>query len=149
MKTFIKPILAAALILATALSASAAKPINQTFFGSKAIDGYDTVAYHTQGQPVKGSKSYSYAWKGANWLFSSADNRALFKANPDKFAPQFGGYCAWAAASNKIADANPTLWDIYEGNLYLNYNTKTHNEWRLDKAGMVTRANANWPSLIK
>lgn len=127
----------------------AAKPINQTFFGSKAIDGYDTVAYHTLGKPVKGSKSYSHEWKGANWLFSTPSNRDLFKADPTKYAPQYGGYCAWAAANNKIADADATLWDIYDGKLYLNYNTKTHNEWRLDKAGMVRRGNANWPSLLK
>ena len=130
-------------------NASAAKPINQTFFGSKAIDGYDTVAYHTQGKAVKGSKSHSFEWKGANWLFSSAANRDLFKANPTKYAPQYGGYCAWAAAKNKVADADATLWDIYQGKLYLNYNAKTRNEWRLDKAGMVQLGNANWPTLIK
>ena len=127
----------------------ATDPINQTFFGSKAIDGYDTVAYHTQRKAIKGSKTYSEPWNGANWLFSSAINRDLFRANPAKYAPQCGGYCAWAAANNKIADADAKPWDIYNGKLYLNYNTKTHNEWRLDKSGMVKRGDANWPSLIK
>lgn len=135
--------------LAAAESASAAKPVNTTFFGGKAIEGYDAVAYHTQKKAVKGSKTHSYKWKGANWYFSSAAHLDLFKQDPNKYAPQYGGYCAWAAAKNKLADTDPEVWDIYNGKLYLNYNTKTRNEWRLDKAGMVKRGDANYPNLVK
>ena len=142
-------IAAAIFTLAGAGSAGAAKPINTTFFGSKAIDGYDTVAYHTRKQAVKGSKAHSYKWQGANWYFSSAENRELFRKNPTKYAPQYGGYCAWAAAKNKLADTDPEKWDIHEGKLYLNYNTKTRNEWRLDRAGMIKRGDANFPNLVK
>ena len=130
-------------------SVQAAKPINVTFFGSKAIDGYDTVAYHTQKQAVKGSKAHSYKWQGANWYFSSAGNLELFRKNPTKYAPQYGGYCAWAAARNKLADTDPEKWDIYHGKLYLNYNDKTRTEWLMDRAGMVRRGDANYPKLVK
>jgi len=140
---------AACLILAGPETAEAAKPINTTFFGSKAIDGYDTVAYHTQKKAVKGSKSHSHKWQGANWYFSSAQNLELFRKNPTKYAPQYGGYCAWAAAQNKLADTDPEKWDVYNGKLYLNYNDKTRTEWLLDRAGMVRRGDANFPKLVK
>ena len=127
----------------------AADPINASFWGNKAIDGYDSVAYHLQKKAVVGSKKFSYEWKGAFWLFSNSKNRELFKKEPKKFAPEYGGYCAWAAAQGKLADTDPKLFDLYEGKLYLNYNRKTQSDWRKDKKNMVLKGNKLFPSLIK
>ena len=85
-----------------------------------AISGYDPVAYVTDSAPVKGSKEFSYQWKGADWYFASAEHRDLFKANPEKYAPQYGGYCAYAAAKNALAPIDPAAWSIVGGKLYLN-----------------------------
>ncbi len=124
-------------LCATLLRINAADPINSSFWGNKAIDGYDPVAYHLQKRAVLGAKKISYPWKGAVWFFSSSENRDLFKKDPQKYAPQYGGYCAWAAAQGKLADTDPKLFDLHEGKLYLNYNRKTQSDWRLDKKNMI------------
>ena len=87
----VKILTAAAVLIAWASSGSAFEKVNQTFFGT-AIKGYDTVAYHTEGRAVKGTSKYSYEWNDARWQFASAKNRDLFAANPEKYAPQYGGY---------------------------------------------------------
>jgi len=137
-----------ALIAFLPSTATAEKAISTTFFGSKAAGGYDTVAYHTAKKAVKGKKTYSTQWRGANWLFSSAKNLQAFKANPEKYAPQYGGYCAWAAAENKLVKADPTIFDLHDGKLYLNYNAKTQKDWNADRKGMITRGDQNYPRLI-
>ncbi len=126
----------------------AAKAISTTFFGNKAASGYDVVAYHTQEKAVPGKKSYTTNWNGATWLFSTAKNRQLFIDNPNKYAPQYGGYCAFAAAANKLVKADPKIFDLHEGKLYLNYNKKTKKDWNADRAGMIQRGNRNYPQLI-
>ncbi len=137
-----------ALISFLPTTTSAEKAISTTFFGTKAAGGYDTVAYHTEQKAVKGNKGFKTNWKGANWLFSSAKNLQAFKANPEKYAPQYGGYCAWAAAENKLVKADPTIFDLHEGKLYLNYNAKTRKDWKADRTGMIQRGNQNYPRLI-
>ena len=127
----------------------AAKPISTTFFGSKAIGGYDAVAYHTHKKAVPGIKAYQTSWQGANWLFNSAANLKTFKSNPKKYAPSYGGYCAWAAAENRLVKADPTIFDIHEGKLYLNYNKKTQDDWNADRPGMIIRGDKNYPRLVK
>lgn len=131
-----------------ALKTNAATPISVTFFGSKAVGGYDTVAYHKNKKAIKGNKSYKTVWKGATWLFSSSDNLMEFKAKPESFAPAYGGYCAWAAADNKLVKADPTIFDFHEGRLFLNYNKKTQTDWKLDRKGMINRGDRNYPRLI-
>jgi YHS domain-containing protein len=129
--------------------AQAASAIYKTFFGSKAIGGYDAVAYHSSQQAVKGSKHHILRWKGANWFFSSAKNLAAFKAEPEKFAPQFGGYCAWAVAEkNQLVKIDPTVFDLVDGKLYLNYNQDTQRKWRADRSGMIHRGNVHYGKLI-
>lgn len=129
-------------------SVSAGNAISTTFFGNKAVGGYDTVAYHTAKKAVKGKKDFTTHWKGANWLFSSAKNLQAFKANPQKYAPQYGAYCAWAVAENKLVKADPRIFDLHDGKLYLNYNAKTQKDWNADRTGMVRRGNYNYPRLI-
>lgn len=132
-----------------AVSAPGADQIYNTGFGDNAIGGYDTVAYHTQNKAVKGKSDYTYQWRDAKWSFSTAKNLAAFKKSPTKYAPQFGGYCAWALASNKLVKSDPKIFDIHDGKLYLNYSAKTRKQWLADQAGMIKRGNANYPKLTK
>ncbi len=117
-------------------------------FSSTAVSGYDAVAYFTQGKPVKGDSSYSLEYMGANWNFKNAENLAKFKANPATYAPQFGGYCAWAVAHNTTAKGDPTQWTIFEGKLYLNYDADIQSKWTSDKANQILLANKNWPGVL-
>jgi YHS domain-containing protein len=130
------------------LGTKAANPVSVTFFGSKAVGGYDTVAYHQNKKAIKGSKSYKTIWKGATWLFATSENLKAFQAKPEKFAPAYGGYCAWAAAENKLVKADPTIFDLQDGRLFLNYNKKTRTDWKLDRKGMIKRGDRNYPRLI-
>lgn len=118
-------------------------------FSNKAISGYDAVAYFTQGEPVEGDEQWQTEYKGAQWLFSSQDNLNKFKADPDAFAPQYGGYCAWAVSvKSDFAPADPKQWAIVDGKLYLNYNASVKNWWDEDRAGHIAAADKNWPSLV-
>jgi len=137
----------AACCLLGAFTAQALDPVNKTFFGGKAIKGYDPVAYFTDGKPVKGDKQFSHEWKGATWLFSSAAHRDAFAKEPEKYAPQYGGYCAWAVSQNSTADIDPDSWKIVDGKLYLNYNKEIQDKWAKDIPGNIKKADANWPGL--
>ena len=114
-----------------------------------AIRGYDPVAYFTDKASVKGSDKFSYAWKGATWRFASAENRDLFAASPEKFAPQYGGYCAFAVAQNSLARIDPQAWNVVDGKLYLNYSLKVREAWAKDSPGYIRKADANWPGVLR
>lgn len=143
--------LVCALVLAWALAGDAAAaldPINQTTFGGVAIDGWDPVAYFTDGKPVEGSKAYSFEWNGATWRFASAAHRDLFAQAPEKYAPQYGGYCAWAVSQGYTADIDPEAWKIEDGRLFLNYSLEVQKKWAADLPGNVAKGDANWPKLL-
>jgi YHS domain-containing protein len=128
---------------------AATKPQIYRDFGSNlALSGFDAVAYHSQGAPVRGIGQFKTTWNGAEWRFASAANLAAFTANPAKYAPQYGGYCAWAAAQGYTAKGNPNNWRIVGGKLYLNYNSKVQTEWEKDIPGFVKKADANWPAVL-
>ena len=112
-----------------------------------AIDGYDPVAYFTEQDAVPGDASHSHSWRGVNWHFSSAANRDLFAADPEAYAPQYGGYCAYAASNNSIAPTDPQAWTVHEGKLYLNYSKHVRKRWLEDVPGHIQRADTNWPGL--
>lgn len=114
-----------------------------------AIKGYDTVSYWTDGKAVKGSEEFSYEWHGAAWKFSSKENLELFKGDPDKYAPQYGGYCAWAMADGKGRTVNisPEAWTIYNDKLYLNYNQNVLKEWLSTKDADIELADKNYPNI--
>ena len=112
-----------------------------------AIRGYDTVAYFTQGKPVKGNSSLKTKWNGSIWQFSSQKNLDKFKANPAKYAPAYGGYCAWAMARGYTASTIPQAWDIKGGKLYLNYDLNIRKKWRSDIPGHIRKGDANWPKV--
>ena len=132
--------------------ARAANHINVSF-GSDgvavALTGYDTVAYFKEGRAVKGDAKYQTEWEGVKWYFSSSGNRDLFKSDPEKYAPQYGGNCAWAAAQGSLAHGNPIVWKIVDGKLYLNFNKPVQASWEKDAAGLIKKADANWPGLDK
>lgn len=114
-----------------------------------AIDGTDTVAYFTQGAPVPGAPEFTHDWRGATWQFSSAENRDLFAADPEAYAPQYGGYCAWAVGhKNSLASTEPERWAIVDGKLYLNFNRGVQRRWDKDRAGFITQGDINWPGLV-
>ncbi len=146
--TPILAIFAAGLLLASANCAAAEKPVNTTYFGNLAVQGYDTVAYFTDKKPVEGSKEFAAEWNGAVWRFASSAHRDQFKADPVKFAPQYGGYCAYAVSQNNTANIDPKAWSVVEGKLYLNYDKDIQAKWEKDRAPYIAKADANWPKLI-
>jgi YHS domain-containing protein len=119
-----------------------------TLFGT-AVDGYDVVAYFTEGKPVEGSKEHSVEWMGADWYFASEKHQELFAANPEKYAPQYGGYCAWAVSQGYTASTVPEAWKVVDDKLYLNYSKGVQTTWEQDILGNIKLADNNWPGIAK
>lgn len=113
-----------------------------------AIRGYDPVAYFTEGRPVKGSREFSHRWNGAEWRFASAQNRERFAAAPEKYAPQYGGYCAYGVAGGYAVKIEPEAWSVVDGKLYLNYDRSVQASWRKDVPGYIRKADTNWPAVL-
>jgi YHS domain-containing protein len=143
---------AAAIALAPAVLlppvASAEPAIYTGAFDDLAVQGYDPVAYFKDGKPVKGAKEFSMTWMGAEFRFASAANRDAFKKNPEAYAPQYGGYCAWAVSQGYTAKGDARNWKIVDGKLYLNYNTSVQKKWEGDIPGFIASADANWPEVL-
>ncbi len=116
-----------------------------------AIGGYDPVAFFTDSAAVPGNKDFSYEWHGALWTFSSAANLEAFKASPEKYAPQYGGWCAYGTADGDghLSPTQPDTWTIVDNKLYFNYNMKVKERWMEDQAGYILKADKNWPELKK
>lgn len=125
--------------------------IPKVFYSEKgvAIRGTDPVAYFTEGKPVQGKAEFTHKWGDATWQFSSAQNRDLFAKNPEKYAPQYGGFCAWAVSQGYTASTDPNAWKIVDNKLYLNYNSAVQWGWEKDISGNVTKGDKNWPGLAK
>jgi YHS domain-containing protein len=137
------------LLVILAAVARAEKPVNTSLFGV-AIKGYDPVAYFTEGKPVKGDSKITHEWNGATWQFASAEHRDAFKKSPEKFAPQFGGYCAWAVSQGYTANVDPErAWRVVNEKLYLNYDRGVQKKWEQDIPGFIAKAEVNWPKLIR
>ena len=143
-------ILAAALMLATpVLAGGPSQPEIYKDVQGRALKGYDAVAYHLERRPVKGSLDFAYEWKGAEWWFSSAENRDKFIADPERWAPQYGGYCAWGIAKDRVVSINPTIFRIFDDKLYLNLNMTVHREWLGSHHGFIADANERWPDILE
>ena len=134
------------LVFAVNAASAAEPPVFAT--GEGAIRGYDPVAYFTEGKPVRGSKTFQSQWSGATFSFASADNQALFEADPEKYAPQYGGYCAYAVSEGYTAKTDPESWSIVDGKLYLNYSPGVRDLWSQDIPGRTAAADRNWPSVL-
>ena len=132
----------------------AAPPINTLktgIFGGGsdvAILGYDPVAYFTVDKPVKGQDRFATVWKGAKRKISSQANLDLFKSGPEKYAPQYGGYCAYAVAQDNLVRIEPDKFKVLDGKLYLNYNAEVQATWLKDPAGYVKQADAKFKALL-
>ncbi len=144
--------------LTMAGAAQAASPINTLgsgglFGGGKetgiAIRGYDPVAYFTDNKPVAGKEEFVTEWMGAKWKFASQDHLDKFKAEPAKYAPQYGGYCAYGIAKDHVVKIEPDQWTVVDGKLYLNYDADVQKSWKADQASYIKQADAKFPVLIK
>lgn len=111
---------------------------------SYAVAGYDVVAYFTENKAVKGSKEYPVQWKNATWLFSTQKHADMFKSNPEKYAPQYGGYCAYGCSRGYKAKTDAEAFTVKDGKLYFNYNLKTREEWLKDIKASIEKADENW-----
>ncbi len=130
--------------------ALAAKPrINTIGSPGVAIKGFDPVAYFTVGKPTKGSKEHELTHKGAKWRFASAENKALFEANPAKYEPAYGGYCAYGVAQGSLVKIEGNSWAIRNGKLYLNYNRSVQKRWARSPASYIKQANRKFSRLLK
>lgn len=131
----------------TPLAAAQSDPIYTSWNSNKAVVGYDVTSFF-DGRPVKGEKTLAYEYKGAEWFFSSQENLDKFKDDPDAYVPQYGGYCAWALANNKLAKGSPKHWNVKDGKLYLNFNSRVKQKWLEDQTNLIAKADANWPSVL-
>ncbi|NNK58126.1 MAG: YHS domain protein [Desulfofustis sp.] len=146
------PFIAVAALLLGLVNPSLGEAKNEIYTNWRglAIKGYDAVAFFKDSTPVEGSKEYELTWKEVKWRFASAENRDLFEADPENYAPQYGGYCAWAVAQGSTASVDPkNAWVIVAGKLYLNYNKEIQTKWAKDIPGNIAKADANWPGVLE
>ena len=134
------------LILMTLAGSAIAGDKNLTFQGV-AIQGYDPVAYFTDAKPVPGSPEITATHDGAIYRFASADHKAAFEADPARYAPQYGGYCAYAAAQGAKAPIEPEQFTVANGKLYLNFNADVRERWLEDRVSYISKADAYWSSM--
>jgi hypothetical protein len=138
----------ASLTLLAALSPTLARAADEVFVTAEgAIRGYDPVAYHTQGKPVRGLATITTQWNGATWRFATIANRKRFIADPARYAPVYGGYCAYGTSQGYKVSTDPAAFSVVDGRLYLNYSKPVQFTWRLDRAVYIQQADRNWPAL--
>lgn len=135
-------------LLSTSRAMAGAPRVYTGLVSGTGAGGYDVVAYFTDGAPVEGSTDFTAEYDGAQWRFSSAANRDLFAANPARYAPQYGGHCAYAAAKGYVAKGVPEAWTVYEDKLYLNFSKSVRATWLKDVPGNVAAGDKNWPTLL-
>ncbi len=111
------------------------------------ISGYDPVAYFTDGKPMKGSGYHVAEFEGVTYAFSSKENKQTFEANPEKYIPAYGGYCAYGVAVGKKFVSDPEAWKIVDGTLYLNLDKDIQNKWLEDVPGFIKKSEANWKEI--
>lgn len=114
-----------------------------------AILGYDTVAYFTEEAALLGNPEFTHSWQGVQWYFANARHRDMFAENPDRFAPQFGGFCSNGLSKGKTVVADPEQWTIVEGKLYIKFNLNARDKWRQDKNSKIKKAKKNWDIYLR
>jgi hypothetical protein len=149
-----RPVVLAAAVALVAAVASAQSPTTadirlNTSRSGLMVDGYDVVAYFTESRPVRGRAEFEHQWQGARWRFASAAHRDAFAASPEKYAPQYGGFCAYAVSRNYTADIDPEAWMVQDGRLILNYSLEVRGLFQQDTPGNIRKADANWPGLSR
>ena len=134
--------------MATNHTQSRASSAFNSLYAGLGAKGHDVVNYFTDGKPVAGKDAFVVEHAGLKWQFASAEHRDLFKANPEKYVPQYGGFCSWGVANGKLFDVDPANgWRVLDGKLYLNFNADIQKVFDKDASGFITRADANWPAL--
>lgn len=138
-------------IAATILAAQvhATEPVHTGWFSDVAVEGYDVVAYFTEGEPVEGVSEHAAQWRGAEWRFASREHLQRFREDPQRYAPAYGGYCALAVAKGTTAAGDPHQWTIHNGRLYLNYDAETQAKWNEDREAHIAAADRNWPEVAE
>lgn len=114
-----------------------------------AINGYDAVAYFSEGKPVEGSDAHTLRWRDATWRFASAANRDAFAVEPERYAPQYGGFCAFAMAQGQKVRTDPAAFSIVDDKLYLNYDRPVRERWEADRDGLIEAADQRWPKVAQ
>ncbi len=150
LSTSLKKLFLLMLIVETALfSCAKTASISSVNMDSEgvAIKGYDPVAYFTEKRPVKGVSEFEYVWHGARWRFENASHLEAFSRNPERYAPRYGGYCAYAVSQGKIVDIDPDSWTSFEERLYLNLNKDVQKLWEKDMQRYIQMADRNWPRI--
>ena len=148
-KSIIIATIAMIAFLGVTAQASADSPIYTGTFNNKALNGYDAISYFLgDGFPVKGSENFQTEWKGADWYFISQENLDIFQSSPSQYAPQYGGYCAWAAAHGSLAKGDPLVYTLINDKVYLNYNKSINDGWLPRKAELITKADAQYLDLV-
>lgn len=130
------------------LLASGPKPAVNTSSGNLALRGFDAVSYLTDDRAVRGLTAFEATWNGARWRFATAEHRDQFLTAPERYAPQFGGYCAWAVAHGYTADGDPEVWRIVDGRLYVNYSKRVQRKWEQNIPEYIGQGQANWPGVL-
>lgn len=118
--------------------------VNHGLFSDIAIDGFDPIAYYNEGQAIKGNESFTYAWNESTWYFKTEANRDLFSSSPEKYAPQYGGYCGFAVSTGFTAKTNPEFFEIIDGKLYLFSAEDVKTEWKKDLSNNLNSCDKNW-----
>jgi YHS domain-containing protein len=138
---------AVALVIGLFANGAIASMGNGTENSIPVMGGYDPVSYFTSGEPQRGSGFHTATHKGGTYLFTSKSNKEMFEANPEKYAPQFGGYCAYGVAVGKKFYSDPTIWKVVDGKLYLNLDKKIQAKWNEDMKGHINKAHSNWKDI--
>ena len=157
MQSHLKSMLAVAVSCLGVLIGTAAMPAYavrttggeyNTLYAGLGAKGYDVVSYFTDGRPAPGSDRYTYEYGGVKWQFANREHRDVFASDPQKYAPQYGGFCSWGVSVGKLFDVDPVNgWKIVDDKLYLNFNAEINDTFSKDPKGFIAKANRNWPSL--
>ncbi len=142
-----KKIVLSLLLITITLSGIYAQKSEIFTTNGNAIRGFDVVAFFADSKAVKGNDSLAYQWKDANWLFATNENLQAFKSNPEKYAPQYGGYCAYGTADNHKAPTQTDTWTIVDSKLYFNYNNKVKEYWTKNQEALIKKADIIWPNI--
>lgn len=136
-------------LLPLELAAAGVAPEQPAVYADRAgaIRGYDPVAYFTDSEAVRGDRRFRHRWREADWFFASAEHRDLFAADPARYAPQYGGYCAYAMSRGDYVSSDPDAWSIRDGRLYLNYSKRVRRTWLKEPEGYIERADGHWRRL--
>ena len=141
-------------VLAGGVASGPASAVKQTggeyntLFAGLGAKGYDVVGYFVNGGPLPGSERHAFEYGGVTWRFATRENRDLFVADPARYAPQYGGFCAWGVSQGRLFDVDPVNgWKIVGGKLYLNFNADINSTFGRDSSGFIARASQNWPAL--